>query len=326
MSITVRWRGRWSPAARGLTHLVILLAPVVAAGCGAAMQSKPFDRFATAMQETQSGMDEAIYSAAEWSREAFLADITSDPEFALHTLRMTFGSAYQCSLPDPPVYFAFQLRRSDLYHLNAALVQYAELLRALADEQLFSTDTFDMMSQELNDDVHQVLVIGRVDAEPGPVALISIGTVELFRNYLETKRESALREAIETNQETFAHVTRRCIQLIQMARSELRASYTDRFDALHEAWSAATASKREKLVRQIVDLNDACLAAMRILETLEHSYTAMPVAHAELARAIEGQEADLAATQRLFATAARLKRLYGELRASGEAFRSATRP
>ena len=302
--------------------LLLTLAPAACVGCASTLNPAPFRQFSAAVQEARTGMDAALALGTEWTREERIESFAADSGSAFSDLILALDAGYAWSLPDTSTYLALQATRSTLTAFNGALAEYAVLLADLATAELTSESTYELLSHDLNQSAAGIARATRGDFDPGNAALISTGTGELFRRYIGARQEDVLRQALVENQESIGRIADHCIALVRIIRESIKGAYTERYEPIRIRWTEARVGKRVKPTEEMLDLNDACIQALRVLEELELAYRELPAAHASLAASLEDPAADVQAIHRLFESARRLHRLYVELRSQGAALQT----
>lgn len=292
------------------------LAPVMVlallSGC-ASIDSKPFAKYKSAVQEAQTGIDAAMSVNYNWTRSGFIEGFASDPDAKFSRLIIKPGPGYDWSLTAPPLYLTVKQTRAALAGLNEAFAEYVDLLGQLAARDLVSTDKFEQMAKDLNKSVRKATTVLNVKAPPEEVALFSTVATEFARLYIENKRRGHLHAAIQVNQPNVENYAGLCISLIHTIRGSMKAYYNDRIEPIKLAWNASPGEKRQKYTEAMLILNEQFADGMRVLQELETTYRALPKAHADLAKAIQQPKLNLEGIQELYSSAKRLQRLYGEL-------------
>lgn len=317
-----RARPRAARARRpGGAALWLLPALVACGGCASSLDPAPFRQFRAAVEETRSGMDEALSLGADWTREALIESFAADSSADFSELILAFDAGYAWSLADSSTYLALQATRSALGAFNGALAGYATLLHDLAAAQLTDESTYELLARDLNQSAAGIAHATGARRDPGELALISTAASDLFRRSIGARQTGILRQAVAANQASIQRMAGHGIALVRILRDNITDAYLERFAPIRVRWLEARAGKRAKPTEEMLDLNDDCIQALRVLSELESAFAALPPAHAALAAAGDPAADDLA-IHRFFESARRLKRLHAELRARGAAVRT----
>lgn len=292
--------------------LMLALGIVLLAGCSTINQ-KPFVKYKNAVDEAQAGIDEAMSLNYSWTRSGFIEGFSANPDSKFSQLMIQPGEGYSWKLSSPPLYLTVKEVRSSLGELNGAFADYAALLSKLAGDELVSTDTFDQMAKDLNENAQDAAKSLSLDLPSQGFALFSTAASEAARLYIENRRQKHLIKAIEDNQPNVDAYCTLCISLVQTIRGNIKAYYVDRTEPIKQSWNASSGEKRQKSTEAMLNLNEQYAEAMRVLKELEAAYEAMPQAHAELTKAIEKPKLNLEGIQELYASGKRLQKLYSEL-------------
>jgi len=295
--------------------LVLAIAAAACTGCGSTLNPAPFRQFDVAVREAQSGLDTALDLGVEWEREGRIQELAADSAAVFGSLILEFGAGYAWSLADTSTYMVMQESGATLTALTGALAGYAALLADVATAELTSPETFELLSGDLNQGVAEFARATRREVNAGGLALVSTSAGELFRRYIDGRQRDLLRRAIEENQESVDEVAGHCVALVQILRESVKGAYVQRYEPIRARWTDARVGKRAKPAEEMLNLNDACIQALRMLQELEQAYRALPAAHAALAAAAADPGADVEAIQRLFESSRRLQRLCAKLRA-----------
>lgn len=329
------------------------LAPAIVfallAGC-ASVNPEPFAKYRSAVQEAQSGIDAVMSSNYNWTRSGFIDEFSSNPEHKFSELLIQPSTDYGWSFPNPtndlkkqtqirlaqlnpdfaksddaksadlnlPVFLKVKQIRSGLAQLNTAFSEYADLLAKLAGNDLVSAAAFDLLAKDLNQNTRDAVKSLQITAPPEGIAIFSTAASEAARLYIENRRQSNLIEAITSNQQNVINYSDLCVSLLHTIRGNIKAYYVDRAEPIKIAWNSTTGEKRQKNTEAMLNLNEQYADAMRVLQELETAYSALPDAHADLAKAIEKPEQDIKGVQKLYASAKRLQKLYEALKNTEE--------
>ncbi len=107
-----------------------------------------------------------------------------------------------------------------------------------------------------------------------------------------------------------------CRVLIPLIRTDLKASYTDQVQAIHDRWDDKRSPGRVTLTRSLFNLNEEYVAAMESLQALEIFYTVLPAAHRDLADAVTKSQKPRKALATLCDSAVNVSRLASDLEKS----------
>jgi hypothetical protein len=292
--------------------ILILCFSTVAAGC-ASVNSNPFVKFHSAVQEASTGIDTAMSVNYDWTRSGFVEDFCANTESKFSQLIIRPGEKYDWSMGKPPIYLDVKKTRAALSDLNYAFTQYASLLVKLSGGELASIDTFDQLTKDLNKNAADAAKALKVSVSSNDMALFSTAASEAARLYIEHKRQDYLIDAINKNQENVQRYSNLCIELIHTIRGNMKAYYVEKYEPIKNAWNTSSSEKRHKQTEAMLNLNEQFTTAMGVLQELEGAYRAIPNANADLSRAIKDTKLDLEGVQQLYSSGKRLQRLYSEL-------------
>ncbi|MGJ8654499.1 MAG: hypothetical protein ACSHX8_14660 [Opitutaceae bacterium] len=291
--------------------LITLLGIFLFAGC-ASVDSKPFVKYNNALSEAQSGVDSAMAINLDWTRSGFVEGFSSDSNARFSQLILNPDDTGAWSSSSAPVYLEVKKTRSALNELNQSFSDYAKLLVQLSDGELVNTDTFDQIAADLNSNATDALASLNVSS-PNGSAIFSTAASELARLYIEKKRVSYLKDALEENQSNIEAYTSLSVNLIHTIRGSMQAYYVDRYEPIKDGWNASKGEKRQKYTNSMLKLNEQYVDALSVLKQLEKTYGKLPQAHADLAKGIGEADWSLDGIQDLYSSARRLQRLHKEL-------------
>jgi len=220
---------------------------------------------------------------------------------------------YEWSMAAAPIYLKVKETRAGLAELNTSFSEYAELLSRLASAELVSIATFDQIASDLNESANSAAKELSVSPATQGFAIFSTAASEAARLYIEKKRQKHLKRAIENNQSNVVEYASLSISLLHTIRGNIKAYYADRIEPLKISWNAASGEKRQKSTESVLNLNEQFADAMHILQELENTYSELPQAHADLAKAIEQPSFNLKGIKKLSASGKRLQKLYKQL-------------
>jgi hypothetical protein len=306
-------------APRRRITVMIFFCIASAAGCGVlngctSVNPVPFAKYRSAVQEAQSGIDNAMSVNYAWTRSGYIESFSNDPNSRFTQLMIQPGQGYDWSMPKPPLYLTVKKVRSSMAELNQAFANYADLLAKLASDDLTSTVTFDQMAKDINQNATDAANALGLSASQDGIALFSTAASEAARLYIEKHRRHYLQNAIESNQSNVAEYSAQCVSLIHIIRGNVKAYYAERTEPIRKAWNETAGAKRQKSTEAMLDLNEQYVDIMRVLQELEETYKALPVAHADLAKGITKSKFDAAGIQKLYSSAKRLQQLFNELK------------
>lgn len=320
-------RPRWAGVVRSFfpiaTGMLVLL---LFARCATlrTVDEDPFRDFSGSMEALRDGADKALDFSNDWAFERYvgeLAERSTAPEGQAAVENLLFqtkpGDPFFAELRETPHYLKLRQFRERLWALNSGYLRYTQILADLAGSQLLDKGEFEKMAGDLNRNIEDAA--GALELGPGaprPRGLFSALAVEVFRRYLESRRQEDLQRAIQENQvtvETFAVAGRGAVQLAALG---LRHEYDLRFAALARALTPRADSsprERESAARGLVALDREFLDQLAALQTLSQAYSLLPAAHRELSSAITQPASFRTAVRALYDEARRLGRLYQRL-------------
>jgi hypothetical protein len=297
---------------RNVGFFVPLLFVLLVSAC-ASVNPDPFKKYRISLQEAQTGIDAAMSVNYEWTRSGFIDSFSSNSQAAFSQLLIQPGSEYLWTWDNAPLYLYVRQTRTALFELNDAFYNYADLLAKLAGDELISKERFDSMAKDLNTTAISALESLKLSIPSQAVGLFSQAAAEAARLYIENKRQSYLRDAIQKNQANIQDYSDKCISLIQTIRGNIKSYYVDRYDPYEKAWKTAKPLERKNLTENMLALNEQLIDSLRVLQELEKAYSELPKAHTDLANSIGSKDMKLDGIQALYSSALRLQRLYKEL-------------
>ncbi len=274
------------------TQLLWLVA--LSSGCASAIDATPFENFRAATRDLSDGTAELFEVDRVWTSRAFVHRII-EGEFDYEQLVVEFPAdpdSFDLTLRSPPLFVIVAEADRQMARLNGAFNEYADLLLQLAGSDVVTDAIFDNSARELNDGVSDVarrladLGVHFPSGFDGATGLISTAAAEAFRGYVHGKRRAALRVALERNQATVDGWSEVAIEALRNLRDDLRGEYLNRKRTLADEIAIATASKKQRLAEELVDLQLALLATTDRLIALRDMYAAVPRTHYEIARAL----------------------------------------
>lgn len=324
-------RTRWAGVVRSFFPIAAgMMGVLLFAGCATwrTVNEDPFRDFAGSVEALRDGADKALDFSNDWAFERYVGELAehstaAEGQGAIENLLFLTkpGDPFYAQLRETPHYLKLRQFRERLWALNSGYVRYTQLLTDLAGSQLLAKGDFEKMAEDLNrniEDAAGALELGPGD--PRPRGLFSTLAMEVFRRYLESRRQEDLQRAIQENQpnvETFAVAGQRAVQLAALG---LRHEYDLRFAALARVLTPradSSARERESAARELVALDRQFLDQLAALQTLSQAYSLLPAAHRELSSAITQPDSFRTAVRALYDEARRLGRLYQRLAEKG---------
>lgn len=315
------------------TPLALIGLLLFCASC-TSVNTAPFEKFSTAAQQLQQGADAAFSTGAAWSETGYVAQAAADNTFQFNSLLLSGAGDTWTAQAQQPLFLEIRQARSALSSANTLLVDYASLLVQLSSGDLVSESTFDQMAKDLNTNTTAVFAdLSAVAKGPSAqeIGLFSTAAAEGARLYIEHKRQGDLLKVINDNQAAIASLSQWCQAGLAHLAADLQTSYSNQTSVLGSKFGslgpakAENLSAREALIQQQVQLNDNFSGTEDTISALQLSYTALPKAHADLAKAIEKPGTTLDGIESLYTEARRLQSLDQELKnnATGSGAKSA---
>lgn len=292
--------------------LLVVCMPLWLLGC-TSVDPGPFLKYESSVQEAHAGIDAAMSINYDWTRSGFIESFASDPNSNFSELVIQTGQGYDWSISEPPIYLKVKQTRAALADLSYSFSEYARLLSRLAGRSLVSVEAFDQLTKDLNNNASAAMTSLNVAVPKEGVAVFSTAAAQAARLYIEKKRQSYLKKAIEENQSSVQSYSDFCLSLIQTIRGTLKTYYVERMQPIKANWETSKGKDRLKKTEAMLSLNEQLVDELRVLQELEETYKALPQANRDLATAIENPQCDMHGVQRLYASARRLQRLYSEL-------------
>ena len=312
-------QGRWI--------LAVVIVLFLITGCGT-IKHQPFSDFSSSLQELRKGADEALKYNDTANRNRFIeetaaASATVDGAEDIKNLliQSVEGEPFAWRMNEMPLFMVSPQFRSGVYTLNSTLVAYSELLASLADSDIVSQKEFDTLAKDLNANLKaaaSTLEFKEIDEGEG---IFSVAASQATRAYIDSKRRSKLREALEKNQPLIVNISAMLQKAIRIAVLNLSQDYDQRSIEIARKLvpnPSVDIAQRKKNVNAFIELNEDYLIRLKILETLNSSYRSLPAAHLELIQAIEKPGYNLAAVQGIYENGKHMYDLYKEMKPKKE--------
>lgn len=307
------------------TRLLAAAAVFVAAasmGC-TAVKHDSFAAFADSMRELRDGADRSLELPGQWARERYVLETSAASADTVEgldavqwlILERDAESAYAWSMVDEPLYVTQKRFRHGVYELNDALAGYGELLSDLANVDL-SFDQFERRAGELNEGINAAASAMGGPGPDGDVAVFSIATTEIVRQYLIGKKREYLRQALAENQSTIEETSRHIRSALHLTALQLWHEYDEEAFELANPLAGGSSMKpkeRRNRVGGIVEVNDVLMEQLEVLRVLDESYAALPKANLELYNSLDNPGWSLSAIREIADNGKRLQWLYLEL-------------
>lgn len=315
----MKWTG--VTRAAGVSTCLLLM------GCGGAIDPAPFDDYATATRALAEGTTAVFEVDRTWSREVFVQRLTEGDVDSLE-LAVVFPDdpdSFLVTLPLAPLFLVVSDAAQQMDGVNQGFIDYAELLRGLATDDVATPEALDALAYELNTnatDLAAVLTALGVDvpaAFDDRAAFVSATAVEAFRVHVRERRRETLARALEANQSAVSAWIDVAHQALEGVRDGVQATYTSRKRTLLVELTEGSAARKRRAAEDLADLQAALVHTTRTLAELRDGYTSMAAAHAELVTALTSERPVLTAIAELYRRAKRVATLETELRAASAA-------
>jgi hypothetical protein len=306
---------------RPLTAAAVFIAAITA-GCGTAKYDS-FGTFADSMRELRDGADRSLELPGQWARERYVLETSAASADTIEgldavqwlILERDAESVYAWSMVDEPLYVTQKRFRHGVYELNDALAGYGELLSDLANVDL-SADQFERRASELNEGINTAASAMGGAGQDGDVALFSVTTTEIVRQYLSGKKREYLGQALAENQSTIEETSGHIRSALHLTALQLWHEYDEEaFELANPLASGSALKPRERRTRVggIVEVNDVLMEQLEVLRVLDQSYAALPKANRELYNSLDNPGWSLSAIREIADNGKRLQWLYLEL-------------
>lgn len=297
------WTFRKSTAA-----FAALLAVTLAGGSGcSSVNQQPFDKFSTAVTNTQAGTENCINLTYVLAKEDFVKGFISDPdsESSFHSLQFDFDKSQEpeaeaaeeeilAEAAREPLFVSIIHARTALQKLNAAFSAYAVLLKTLAGTKSLSPDELKALSANANAVATAAAKLSKQSLPDGTGDFIGAAFAQSADLYLKHRTKAYLMEAIRENQKAVEEYAILGAKLVTLQRETLIDSYNGKFQLLHSRWKASkTEEEKVKILEETISLNSKTTAAMELLNALAQAYQLLPQANSDLAKSLEDDDAAL---------------------------------
>lgn len=306
---------------RALSFLGFVVLQGILSGCPP-IQHQPFSEFATSIQSLRDGADEALQINYQWSRDRWLKKTmttiagggnAADESVQQLLLDGVPGDPFGWQMPKEPLFMKTRRFREGAHRLNTALLDYANLLKELAQPDVLSENQFTQLTSTLNANVQSAATSLKFEGmTKRDSAMISLAAAELFRQHILNSQRSSLRKAIEENQKSIESLAKLGVEATRIAALHLRQEYEYR--SLKTALKLAPPNQPStQSLESLLQLNERYIELQSILRTLHDTYIALPGAHRELASAVARPSLDLTWIRSVYENGRRLQRLYQDL-------------
>ncbi len=291
-------------------------------GCVSTINTNAFTKFDYAMQEAQTGIDNAMKINYEWVRSGYIdklsiSDESTSDKINFSDLIVTVEAGYGWSMKKKPLFLTIKNIQLGLYELNESFSKYAKLLSNLSSGSLVNKNTFNQLADDLNANISKVSKSLNLGGSSKGLKIFSKGASELARLYIEKKRQKYLIKIIKNNQANIKSYSDACISLIQTNRSAIKSYYERRYEPIQALWMKATDDEdiniRKNLAESMLSLNEEFTTVLSILKELENTFSALPDAHNNLSKAIGKSGFNLKEIQKLYSSGKKLQKLYNGL-------------
>ncbi len=254
---------------------------VLLMGCASAktVPTEPFQDFYDSIVQLKLGADAAI--AVE--QELVYARIVEGWKASGTVDQLQLGSGatpFSMQLEEAPLFQLIGEARDNLGAINDLVLEYAETLVVLAGGDGSPTVDADAVASGLRASADSLATNLGIDAEiPGG---FFFGFGELAKSYVENKRQDALIELIRSSQPEMDAFARAAQNLAKLSGMGIQTEYLAAYSKLTEGASGLSAGQREKLIENILALNEQTLRNLEALRLIDSAYGALPEAHRKL--------------------------------------------
>lgn len=275
-------------------------------------------QYQNAVEGIQTSTDALLSIDHAWTRADFVARFSGSSEAKFSSLVIQVQEDGSMKVEANPLYLQIRQTRISLDELNQAFLDYLDLLVKLSAPDLIKAAEFDQMAADLNKRVSSALKAASQGGAAETAGLLSSTAAKAWHAYLENHRRSALRQALEANQETVGSYAERCAQLVHTAGANLLMMYTSQTDLLKPDWDTNTDPKnRVKLTEKLLSLNDEFMDLQQVLKELQLAYQNLPKAHNALSATLSGSRPPADGLLPLIKNGRRLNRLNADLAKAG---------
>lgn len=287
-------------------------------GC-ASLDPQPFQSFEQGAEKLSQSLTDVEALVVDETKQRELGEVTADPAL-LTGLRLEFGDpAFVWSYPAAGdggglLFPTLERRRRAAQELNAAFVDYAQLLTQLVAAGETTQAQVDQQAGEINSEARSLIDRLGADVPSDVTAFLSTAVVEGFKAFTDHRRREVLRATLAEQQpvvETFAQMGQ---TLTEDLANDLQAEYLTSFRQLQTSLVAAAPEARQPIVQQVLALNDQIGKNLDLLAQLHETYGSLPRAHAALGRSLESGRPTLAEIEQFVADATHLVTLYENLK------------
>jgi hypothetical protein len=297
--------------------IIIMSAILGVTGC-ATISPAPFTAFATSVQKLRDGADASLSIVQERTRDRYIAEAAEGDVAKVQALLLTkpAGDPFGWSSANPPLFLKAARFKEGVYRLNSVLVSYAGLLGQLASPELVSSEKFEQLAKDLNENLRNaVQVLGVSSTSNKEIAIFSTLSTTAFRVYLQNKQRTSLLKALNSNQPAIQNTAELGASAVRLTAAALRHEYDLNSAKLVDlvAKPNASNSKKQSAIKDLVELDENFMKEMSVLRILHQSYVGIPVAHLELATGVADSKLGLPMIIELLENGRDLYRLYEEL-------------
>ena len=212
------------------------------------------------------------------------------------------------SVKQVPYFLKLKKLQSEVGRLNTVMVDYVNLLANLADPETISTETFDALASDLNNNVLAAVPSIRSEGGKADTGLFSLTAMALTKSYLQSKQSKLLIGAIRSNQPAISRFA------AHLQRSVLIIARAVNFEYLRETSALKIAlvkgNNRVENVDRLVERNKKHFADIQTLKRLHTNYGRLTLMHSEISDVIMSGNRGLPMMFRMLEVTSKLNRDY----------------
>ncbi len=298
-------------------NILIAFCIALASGCSSVkVRPKTFSDFQAAVKGAGEGIGDSLEYGYKCSREDFAKKLSREKDLKFGDLILNQERNEDKKLwAANPVCIQIKNANSAIEGINQAVEQYASILAKLSAGEYKEAEDLEFAAEALNMDLRNAIQKAEFPKDSDAGDLFTAEAVASAKAYVGTKRPESLGETLEKSQKPLEMYCKICANLAAPVRSDMKAGYVKRAEALTAEWNAAqTPERKEALLAELLELNDRQTAFNEMFDGIQSVYDKIPKIHQTLRKAIFNKAFYYEELQALNSEAQKIKRLCEKLK------------
>jgi hypothetical protein len=267
-----------------------------------------FSKSVTALKaDTEASFSEISDISEARFKAALIRELAEGDTYSLDKLDIDTDFK-TLSVKQVPYFLKLKMLQYEVGRLNTVMVDYVNLLANLADHETISTERFDALASDLNNNVRAAVPSIRSEGGKADTGLFSFTAMALTKSYLQSKQSKLLVGAIRHNQPSinrFAAHLQRSVLIIARA---VNFEYLRETSALKVA--AVKGNNRAENVDRLIERNKKHFADIQTLKRLHTNYGRLTLMHSEISDVIMSGNRGLPMMFRMLEVTSKLNKDY----------------